>query len=196
MDKNITEFQNYIRLVVEKPISKKWEKMFLNIVTKVGPDGIVRPVHIIDEFGGSKQISLRDYKIDDDYIYEIPLIRNLEPNEAEAIVKMWNKFYEEGDYILETSTPFIEDEMIDDDGGDEVYTTCCEKAKLKHNKWMKEKVGEGYRYGLKFSKKDKTHPMLRPWEQLPSQYQQMDESSILGGVLQLKEAIPNHMKLR
>ncbi len=189
MDKNITEFQNHIRLVVKKPIKKIWEKMFLNIVTKVGPDSIVRPVHIIDEFGGSKQISLRNYKMDDDYIYEIPLVRNLEEKEAEEIIKMWVKFYDVGDFIIETSTPYKEDETVADDSDDLI--TCCEKAKLKHNKWMRNKVKEGYRYGLTYSEKDMTHPMLRPWEQLPAQYRQIDESTIFGGILQ--EAEPKRM---
>ena len=83
---NITEFQNHIRLVVQEPIEKKWQKMFLIVVTKVGPAGIVRPVHQIDAMGGSKQVHLRSYKMDDDFIYEVPLVRNLEEREAEAIV--------------------------------------------------------------------------------------------------------------
>lgn len=162
-----------------------WEKLFLDIVTKVGPDSIIRPVHVIDEFGGSKQVHLRNYKMDDNYIYEIPLVRNLEPNEAEAIVKMWNKFYDIGDFILETSTPFI-----DDEGDPELDLTpdddckMCEKAKIKHNKWMKEKVGEGYRYGLRYSKKDKTNPLLLPWEQLPPKYRQLEESTLFGEITQ------------
>ena len=76
MDKNITEFQNHIRLVIENPLKAKWEKIFLKIVTRIGPG--IRPIHVIDDMGGSKQIHLRSYKMDDDYIYEIPLIRNLE----------------------------------------------------------------------------------------------------------------------
>ncbi len=181
MDKNITEFQNHIRLVVKKPVKKIWEKMFLNIVTKVGPAGIVRPVHVIDEFGGSKQIHLRSYKMGDDYIYEVPLVRNLEEKEAEEIIKMWVKFYEEGDFIIETSTPFKDEETVADDSDD--VMPCCEKAKLKHNKWMRDKVKEGFRYGLVYSEKNKTHPMLRPWEQLPAQYKQIDEASLIGSIL-------------
>ncbi len=157
--------------------------MFLNIVTKVGPSGIIRPVHVIDEFGGSKQIHLRNYQSDNDYIYEIPLVRNLEEKEAEEIIKMWVKFYDEGDFLIETSTPFIDDEMVADDSDDLI--TCCEKAKLKHNKWMRDKVAEGYRYGLVYSKTNMTHPMLRPWEQLPTQYKQIDESTIIGSILQI-----------
>ncbi len=181
MDKNITEFQNHIRLVVKKPVKKIWQKMFLNIVTKIGPAGIVRPVHIIDEFGATKQIHLRSYKMEDDFIYEVPLVRNLEEKEAEKIIKMWAKFYDVGDFIIETSTPYKDDETVADDSDD--VMTCCEKAKLKHNKWMHNKVKEGYRYGLTYSEQNMTHPMLRPWEQLPAQYRQIDESTIFGGIL-------------
>lgn len=183
---NITEFQNYIRLVVKKPIKKIWEKMFLNVVTKIGPSSIIRPVHVLDEFGSSKQIHLRSYKIDDDFIYEIPLVRNLEEKESEEIIKMWVKFYKEGDFLIETSTPYIDDETVADDSDDLI--SCCEKAKLKHNKWMRNKIKEGYRFGFVYSEKEKTHPMLRPWDDLPSQYKQMDESSIIGNILKLKEA--------
>ena len=182
MDKNITEFQTHIRLVVKEPVKKIWEKMFLNIVTKVGPAGIVRPVHVIDDFGAAKQVHLRSYNMDDDYIYEVPLVRNLEEVEAEEIIKMWAKFYEEGDFVIETSTPYKDDNEVADDSDDP--TTCCEKAKLKHNKWMRNKVKEGFRFGLTYSEKEKTHPMLRPCEDLPAQYKQIDESSLIGGILQ------------
>ena len=36
----------------------------------------------------------------------------------------------------------------------------------KHNRWMSEKVDDGWRYGLKFNEENKTDPRLLPYEEL------------------------------
>ena len=36
---------------------------------------------------------------------------------------------------------------------------------------------EGYRYGLKLNLKEKTHPAMRPWDDLPKEYRRLPESS-------------------
>jgi len=37
---------------------------------------------------------------------------------------------------------------------------------MRHNRWMNEKVTEGWRYGLEFSEDQKTDPRLRPYHEL------------------------------
>ena len=43
-------------------------------------------------------------------------------------------------------------------------------------------IDKGYRYGLNMSADKKTHPAMRPWDDLPSTYQRMpyiDERKLL-----------------
>ena len=35
----------------------------------------------------------------------------------------------------------------------------------------------GFRYGLNFSIKEKTHPAMRPWDDLPESYRRMPETT-------------------
>lgn len=37
---------------------------------------------------------------------------------------------------------------------------------VKHELWVKERLQEGWRYGLEFSESDKTDPLLKPYYQL------------------------------
>jgi hypothetical protein len=37
---------------------------------------------------------------------------------------------------------------------------------MRHNRWMDEKVTEGWRYGLEFNENQKTDPRLRPYHEL------------------------------
>ena len=37
---------------------------------------------------------------------------------------------------------------------------------MKHNRWIDEKLSEGWRYGLEFSEESKTDPRLQPYHQL------------------------------
>jgi hypothetical protein len=50
-------------------------------------------------------------------------------------------------------------------------------AKSRHEQWMRDKLEGGWRYGVKFNTNEKTHPLLRPWEQLPDKFRQPDLDS-------------------
>ena len=39
-----------------------------------------------------------------------------------------------------------------------------------HNKWIQEQQQKGWRFGLNMSLEEKTHPAMRPWDDLPESY--------------------------
>jgi hypothetical protein len=41
---------------------------------------------------------------------------------------------------------------------------------------MKDKLDDGWRYGPSVSMKEKTHPLLRKWDELPDDYRTIDTS--------------------
>jgi len=51
---------------------------------------------------------------------------------------------------------------------------CENLAKSQHRQWYDEKTEQGWKYGIHFSMKNKTHPMMRPWEDLPPEYKKID----------------------
>ena len=42
----------------------------------------------------------------------------------------------------------------------------------QHNRWMNDKIQDGWRYGINFSLKNKMHPLLRPWYDLTDEEKQ------------------------
>lgn len=58
---------------------------------------------------------------------------------------------------------------------DEIIQLATDIAKLQHRNWINKKIKQGWRYGLEYSLYNKTNPMLRPWEDLPEKYKDIDE---------------------
>lgn len=52
-------------------------------------------------------------------------------------------------------------------------------AKNAHDTWAKQRIAEGWRYGLKRDDVKKEHPCLVPYEQLPESEKQYDRSAAL-----------------
>jgi hypothetical protein len=53
-----------------------------------------------------------------------------------------------------------------------------EMAKIEHERWREDLVGQGWRYGIKKNKEYKTHPCIIPFEQLPENKQKYDKEII------------------
>lgn len=118
---------------------------------------------------------------DRDTIYRIPLVRHLTSDEAERIVEGYMRVTEH-DFQIETSNvyraladfahPFADDFRIEEEAKSTLKDTYARQA---HNEWIKEMVDKGYRYGLGLSANEKTHPAMRPWDDLPESYRRMPE---------------------
>jgi hypothetical protein len=57
---------------------------------------------------------------------------------------------------------------------EEYLSLCVELAKRQHESWMRDKTDQGWRYGPSISLSNKTHPMIRPWSDLPDQYKDVN----------------------
>ena len=119
----------------------------------------------------------------EEYIYMVPLVRHLTEQEAEQIVEGYMRVSEH-DFDIETSNvyranadlahPFETDYQISVDAKNVLKDAY---ARQSHNQWIQTKMREGYRYGLKLSLKEKTHPAMRSWDDLPKEYRRLPESS-------------------
>ena len=119
----------------------------------------------------------------EEYIYMVPLVRHLTEQEAEQIGEGYMRVSEH-DFDIETSNvyranadlahPFETDYQISVDAKNVLKDAY---ARQSHNQWIQTKMREGYRYGLKLNLKEKTHPAMRPWDDLPKEYRRLPESS-------------------
>ena len=116
---------------------------------------------------------------ENDLLYRIPLVRHLTAQEAERVVEGYMRITEH-DFSIETSNvyradadfahPFADQIEIEEGAKDILKDTYKRQA---HNEWIKGMMEKGYRYGLKMSIDEQTHPAMRPWDDLPESYQKM-----------------------
>lgn len=177
--RNVTEFQHHLRLISEEEINEPWPTMFIKTIERAGPDDIVHSVQVYDEVGETHAVSIRHFfdEENENNVYEVPLTRNLTEKEAEKIVLVWQQLFED-DFIIETSTPYTGKEPKDNDimTVDNFKDFAEAVAKKTHSKWLHDRSNGGWRFGIEFNSVEKTHPMMRPWQELPEEYKNIDTS--------------------
>lgn len=178
---NPSESPFYIRLItgapLEKAIAREWfETAKLNL-----PTGVLATIQIDNPKTGIQNVFMVNRTLKDGtHQYEIPLSRDLVESELEVITEAWQAHSPEGDHQFETSAIDIKsarqgpaDAIVI---GETDYANMCETlAKHQHESWCRDRTNKGWKYGLEMKTKEKTHPMLRPWEQLPEQYRKIDD---------------------
>lgn len=182
MDKQPIVIEKYVSLLTEKELDKKDQQLWFGIVRDYGPEGILNSVQIYAA-DGRKNLGHLTKKVDEGYIYVIPLKRDLTEKEAQEIVKAWESYYQD-DFEIEHSHPEydLDDEegtLQDEEGevDEEIrdYDWFAEElTKLRHQSWLRNLQNAGWRYGTQYSAKEKTNPMMLPWEQLPDNYKDID----------------------
>jgi hypothetical protein len=101
-----------------------------------------------------------------EHIYDFRLNRGVTEEEAEVILGLITDWTDK-DFIMEITTSKNYDLP---EGETEIDLTA-----MKHNRWMSEKVDNGWRYGLQFNEEDKTDPRLQPYQQLTDKLKNTSE---------------------
>ena len=159
---NKSNFKHHIRL----KMSKELEKTDISGVIKVLKKAIVNIFQPLED--GTAVI----YHMGDDainpHIYDFRLNRGVTEAEAEVILELITE-WTNNDFIMEITTS----ENYDIPGDD----TEIDLSSLKHNRWIDEKLNNGWRYGLEFNKEEKTDPRLQPYHQLTNKLKNTDETA-------------------
>lgn len=164
----------FIKLVVESPLEEKEIKSWYNTAKKYMPSGVISPVMIPKKNEGMRPASLIKRINDGRNEYIIPISRNLLNAEIADIVRAWDDIYKKN-FDIEGS---LDEQRQPDDAIDideDRYEKLCETlAQHQHKAWCNERKANGWSYGLSFDKNQKTHPMIRDWNELPSSYKNID----------------------
>lgn len=170
----------FVKLVTESELRKDTVKKFYNSVKENSPEGVFSAYHVKDPDGNPTE-SLLVHRITEDgqHEYEIPLLRNLTPNEIYEVAMNLDRVLNEGNFLFETSTFDEECCVNEDDVGLYMEPDLFEQFAVKlsqrmHDKWMHERIDAGWRYGAERCDEDKTHPLVKPWEQLTEDQQSID----------------------
>tara|TARA_B110000503_G_C7006676_1_gene353881 strand:- start:283 stop:843 length:561 start_codon:yes stop_codon:yes gene_type:complete len=143
---------------------KKW----YHTVELLAPSGVIAG----DDDTSELILSMQDK----DYLYIIPLVRHLTEHEAEKIVNGYMRVTTH-DFEIETSNvyradadfshPFEYDINIDEDARETIHHAM---ERQNHNAWIHDQMDKGWRFGINLDIAGKTHPAMRPWDDLPEEF--------------------------
>lgn len=165
--------QHYVSLTInESDFDDQLLKKWFRLVTNNIPTGLPTSVN-----AGDSAASMQKKKAKGKIALIIPLTRDLTDNETKHLVSICNAKLS-GDFSIKSSkiVETTKDEFEINIPETVLIELCTEWAKKDHNEWMKSKIDSGWRYGSNVSAKEKTHPLLRQWSDLPDQHRKIDVS--------------------
>ncbi len=166
----------YIKLITKEALDRKDIKNWLDTITQAGPPGVVAAVHTTDAEGSPRSVKVVHRETDAGHSYMVALTRDLTSEETARLVQHFADEHPDLDFDIETherSLDRLDRRKISLDQGAHLRL-CAALAKQKHEDWVRERADAGWRYGPTFSTTNKTHPLLRPWDQIPDRYRVPD----------------------
>lgn len=166
---------HYVSLVTTDELDRSTLKSWCNIARST-LQGIAT-THTTMKDGSVVNAVLVKRKETDRFHYIIPLSRDLFVEEAAALSKALGFDFE---HEIEASQP--EPTEIEDDrlfiSQNDMEELCTTLAKERHEAWVKNRTQAGWRFGETFSTRNMTHPLLRPWEQIPEKKREIDTKTV------------------
>ena len=162
--------------MVKEPLDKAQKIAWMAAVKDNAPSGTIATIQTTDDQGALKSVCMVHKEGKKKNAYQIPLTRDLAPDEVQKIVDVFSEKSDLEWWDIETNETIIQaKERAGIDVDDERHLAICTAmAKKRHDQWMKDRLDNGWRYGVSFNNEEKTHPLLRPWEQLPDQFKKPD----------------------
>lgn len=174
----MTPLPRFIALTTTKPLDAAIIRSWFRAVKDAAPNGVITTMPVIGENGAPTPVALFHKETSDGHHYFVPLTRDLGEPEAAKIVSLFVGIVPDIDFDVRATTSPIAPPVASaiplpvDDA--EYIALCSAFAKRQHAQWLKERTEAGWRYGTSVSLRDKTHPLLRPWEDLPDRYRTVD----------------------
>jgi len=109
------------------------------------------------------------YKENETYIFCICLTRCLTEEELQKILPYLKTNFKE-------AMAKISQKCKNEKHFKEIWPEISQEVnKYFHKKWLDKKIKNGWQYGTLPDLMQKKHPLILPWENLPSQYKDIDE---------------------
>ncbi len=168
----------FIKLVSTEHLGVADARQWFKCVLAKAPAGVMTHIDSIDINGQPTQTRLVRRSVGESTELIVPLLRDLLPTEVEAIAAAWRQVSPVGSFTI-TTNPTQSQKLNQSMNqlsipNDEYQMLCLQLAKVRHDGWMREKGSEGWRYGPVLNLQAKTHPLMRPWDDLPEQYKDVD----------------------
>jgi hypothetical protein len=166
----------YVQLDTKEPLEHGVIAAWYRCVCDHAPSGSVTVVQSRDDSGQPRIVQLVHRTREHQHCYLVPLTRDLHPGEIETIVRAFAKIMPELDFEIETNETHLITTAAGEISVDAAkhVALCTALAKQQHEAWVAARTEHGWRYGTKLDRRAKTHPLIRPWDQLPARFQKPD----------------------
>lgn len=163
--------KHYIRLLTDIELNDHQKNIWYRVVEKFLESTDINDTDT-ESFISDLTSTRAEHEGDDEfpYVYIVYLSDLISMPIAEQIVDLWSDVYPK-DFEIETSADVEDCDDCDIEIDDMMYEEIKRRAsKFMHNRWVDDRVAEGWRYGNKINETDMTHPSLLNWDSLNEQY--------------------------
>lgn len=170
----------FLCLTVAGALEPEMVRLWFHTVRHYAPDGVLTTTPVISPDGAPRPVSLIHRRDQDTHHYIVPLNRDLIETEAASVVEAFAAVAPDLDFDVRATIPAISEQRkpatleVDDN---RYLDLCRSLAKHQHQRWVSERTAAGWRYGPGLSVKNKTHPLMRPWDDLPDRHKIVDHTS-------------------
>jgi RyR domain len=169
------DMDRFIKLLADQALEQPVIRGWFNCVSANAPSGVVNSITVQDDEQTRHVVRLVHQTMDHAHAYLVPLTRDLRASEIDEIVNQFAVEQPELNFDVETNQTRLraKDDAIPLDAAKHL-ALCIALAKQEHESWLHERTNAGWHYGLEFDAAAKTHPLIRPWDQLPERYKMPD----------------------
>jgi hypothetical protein len=178
MNQEPVQLDRYISLVVEHPLDTDVAKTWFRVASDAAPYGVLTIIPMVDDKGSPQSVRMVHRHMKGGHYYMIPITRDLTDKEVRKVV---DAFSEEADGLdFDVEATVIPTHLSQPDNpaitvDQQKYADVAQAwAKKQHEEWLKARTDAGWRYGQVVSLSQKTHPLIRPWDELPAKYRTVD----------------------
>jgi len=174
------EFTHYFRICLDRILSSEEAKSFLLTVNKHA------------EVEADEEDVIMVYHVDSDgrHCYDVRLTDDIIGDAGDDLVRDLEELFQGVDFDAESSMDVIDEEIVFEN----LNVTKEDKDLLAlnfnrwyHQRWIDTMVSEGWSWGTKLDNQAKTHPDLRPWDELVETYRPNKSNSVEYILEQLKD---------
>ena len=172
------KYQHHIQLNTAEQLPGASAILWYQTVKEFGPDDITYTYQhngnwVAMEYGTAEGEEFPHQLV-------VPLERDLTPEEAMFIVEAWTQMAGDGDFDIEASNQYRQQGFGNFQNSLDIQPEITEQvsydmSKFNHNRWVANKINEGWRWGSHYSSKNKTHPALKDWDTLPESHRRKPE---------------------
>lgn len=167
------KIKHFIKIKTPVAMNKESRSLFFNNV-KDALAGKVSPIKSTNEEGEKTVTKMFNKRDGGEYVYIIPLSQNATEDELEAVVDVMMNNMNVGNFSIESSTSVSQD-AVDSHLDEESFGSMAEQfSKKVHENWLNERMENGWRYGELRDDRQKTHPLIKNWNQLSETEKNID----------------------